>query len=199
MAGPAANEKTRSFTIVARVGFTILARAGNTKNKSMKSSTAVKGHTAFMIKELEDALNNGNAHATFGDAVQDVHHDLLGSVPNGLPYSIWQLVEHIRITQWDILEFSRNSHHESPHWPDDYWPAQKAPAHAGDWKKSLDQIAADRKAFINLLHKAEEEIYTPFPYGNGQSLLREALLIIDHTSYHTGEIIILRRLLKNWK
>jgi hypothetical protein len=165
----------------------------------MKSATAAKGHTAYVIKELEDALNNGNAHATFADAVDGVHHDLLGSVPNGLPYSIWQLVEHIRITQWDILEFSRNPHHESPHWPDDYWPAQKAPAHAGDWKKSLEQIAADRKAFIGLLHKAEEEIYTPFPYGNGQSLLREALLIVDHTSYHTGEIIVLRRLLKNWK
>ncbi len=165
----------------------------------MKATTAVKGHTDQVIKELEDALNGGNAHATFDDAVKDVPHDLLGSVPDKLPYSIWQLVEHIRITQWDILEFSRNPNHESPHWPDDYWPAQKTPAHAADWKKSLDQIAADRKAFIGLLSQGKDEIHTPFPYGNGQSLFREALLIIDHTSYHTGEIIVLRRLLGNWK
>ena len=165
----------------------------------MKVSTTEKDHTGHVIKELEAGLNGGNAHASFDDAVRDIPHDLLGSIPNGLPYSIWQLVEHIRITQWDILEFSRDPHHESPHWPDDYWPAQKSPTHAGDWKKSLDKIAADRKAFIDLLHKEKENIYTPFPYGNGQSLFREALLIVDHTSYHTGEIIIVRRLLKVWK
>ena len=165
----------------------------------MKASTTTKDPGSQVIKELEAALNGGNAHASFEDAINDVPHDLLGSVPNGLPYSIWQLVEHIRITQWDILEFSRDPHHESPHWPDDYWPAQRSPAHAGDWKKSLDRIAADRKAFIDLLHKEKENIYTPFPHGSGQSLFREAVLIVDHTSYHTGEIIVLRRLLKIWK
>src|ERR1700735_2113832 len=165
----------------------------------MKVSSTAANHTDSIIKELEAGLQGGNAHASFDDAVKDVHHDLLGNIPAGLAYSIWQLVEHIRITQWDILEFSRNPHHTSPHWPDDYWPQQKAPAKSGDWKKSLDQIAADRKTFIALLHKAGEEIYTPFPHGDGQSLFREALLIVDHTSYHTGEIIVLRRLLKSWK
>jgi hypothetical protein len=165
----------------------------------MKVSTTEKSHTDQLIKELEAALTGGNAHASFDDAVKDFPHDLLGSIPNGLPYSIWQLVEHIRITQWDILEFCRDPHHESPHWPDDYWPAQKSPAHAGDWKKSLDKIAADRKAFIDLLHKEKENMYIAFPHGSGQSLFREALLIVDHTSYHTGEIIIVRRLLKAWK
>jgi uncharacterized damage-inducible protein DinB len=165
----------------------------------MKATTASKEHSTTIIKELEAGLNGGNAHASFDDAVKDIHHDLLGNIPSGLPYSIWQLVEHIRITQWDVLEFSRNPHHESPHWPDDYWPEQKAPARTGEWKKSLDQVAADRKAFIHLLQQAGEGIYTPFPYGDGQSLFREAVLLIDHTSYHTGEIIVLRRLLKNWK
>jgi hypothetical protein len=163
------------------------------------SNNAVKGHHAEAIQDLEKALTGGNAHASFDDAVRDLPHDLLGNIPNGLPYSIWQLVEHIRITQWDILEFSRNPHHTSPHWPDDYWPQEKAPAKSVDWKKSLDQIAADRKAFIALLHKAGEEIYTPFSHGDGQSLFRQAVLIVDHTSYHTGEIIVLRRLLKSWK
>jgi len=165
----------------------------------MKASSATKGHSADVIKHLEEGLKGGAAHASFEDAVRDVHHDLLGTIPPQLPYSIWQLVEHIRITQWDILEFSRDPQHTSPHWPDDYWPEKKAPAHSGDWKKSLDKIAADRKAFIALLHKAGEEIYTPFSYGDGQSLFREAVLLIDHTSYHTGEIILLRRLLKDWK
>ncbi len=166
----------------------------------MKKSNVIKDHSAEVIKYLEEALTGRNAHASFDDdAVGDHPHDLLGAVPAALPYSIWQLVEHIRITQWDILEFSRNPHHTSPHWPDDYWPQQRAPAKSVDWKRSLDQITADRKAFIDLLHKSGEEIYTPFPHGDGQSLFREALLIIDHTSYHTGEIIVLRRLLKCWK
>jgi hypothetical protein len=165
----------------------------------MKASSAVKTHSTDVIKHLEEAMVGSNAHASFDDAVRDIPHDLLGSIPTHLPYSIWQLVEHIRITQWDILEFSRDPHHKSPHWPDDYWPREKAPAHSGDWQKSLDRIAADRKTFIALLRKAGEDIYAALPHGDGQSLFREAVLIIDHTSYHTGEIIVLRRLLKSWK
>lgn len=165
----------------------------------MKTTNAEKEPVAAVIKDLKEALEGGNAHATFGDAVKGVRHELLGEVPGGLPYSIWQLAEHIRITQWDILEFSRNPQHESPEWPGGFWPKEKAPGHAQDWKRSLDRIAADRKAFIGLLEKAGEGIYTPFPYGDGQSLFREAVLLVDHTSYHTGEIIVLRRLLKNWK
>lgn len=165
----------------------------------MKNSTATKGYTSFVINELEELINKGNAHVSFDEAVKDIRQDLYGVVPQGLPYSIWQLVEHIRITQWDILEFSRDPHHISPKWPEGYWPKEKAPAHPGDLKKSVEQMAADRKAFIGLLHEAAGEgLYAPFPHGDGQSLFREALLIADHTSYHTGEIIILRRLLKDW-
>src|SRR5579872_2691296 len=152
-----------------------------------------------VIRELEAALNGGHAHASFEDAVKKVDHKRLGETPGGLPYSIWQLVEHIRISQWDILEFSRNPKHVSPDWPDGYWPKEKTPLHATDWERSLDRIRADRKAFIELLHEAGDEIHTPFPHGDGQSLFREAVLIIDHTSYHTGEIIVLRRLLNDWK
>jgi hypothetical protein len=152
-----------------------------------------------MIRWIEEALDGKGAHVSFEEAVEDVPEKLLGMVPEGLPYSIWQLVEHIRITQWDILEFSRNSKHVSPEWPAGYWPKEKAPAQAKDWMRSLDQISADRKAFIDLLRNAGEKIYEPFPWGDGQSLLREAVVIIDHTSYHTGEIIVLRRMLKDWK
>lgn len=151
------------------------------------------------IKVLEEALAGKNAHASFEEAVANVPERLLGAVPEGLPYSIWQLVEHIRITQWDILEFSRNPDHVSPEWPKGYWPKEKAPGHAVEWRRSIDGIVADRKAFVALLHEAGEKIYDPFPHGDGQSLFREAVLIVDHTSYHTGEIIVVRRLLKDWK
>jgi hypothetical protein len=151
------------------------------------------------IKCLEEALNGKGAHASFEEAVANMPEGLLGVVPEGLPYSIWQLVEHIRITQWDILEFSQNPGHVSPDWPGGYWPKEKAPGHAAEWRRSIGEIEADRRGFIALLHKAGEGIYTPFPHGDGQSLFREAVLIIDHTSYHTGEIIVIRRLLKDWK
>ena len=154
--------------------------------------------TPPVIKELETALQKGNAHAGFEAAVNDIPPQLLGAVPDGVPYSLWQLIEHLRITQWDILEFSRNPQHESPRWPEGYWPKEKGPAHEADLKKSIDQILADRKAFIDLLHKAGEHLYTPFKHGDGQSLFREALLIIDHNSYHVGEIVLLRRLLGIW-
>jgi len=167
-------------------------------NSCMKNTSATKGQTSFVIRELEEVIRKGNAHASFDEAVKGIRPELIGVVPDGLPYSLWQLIEHIRITQWDILEFSRDPLHKSPKWPDGYWPKEPEPAHPGDVKKSVEQMAADRKAFIGLLHDAGEEIYTPFAHGDGQSLFREALLIADHTSYHTGEIIILRRLLKDW-
>jgi DinB family protein len=165
----------------------------------MKNTSAVTGQTSFVIKELEGVIRKGNAHASFDEAVKGIKPDLVGVVPDGLPYSLWQLIEHIRIAQWDILGFSRDPLHKSPKWPDEYWPKQPAPSDFGDVKKSIELVAADRNAFIGLMQQAGEEIYTPFEHGDGQSLFREALLIADHTSYHTGEIIILRRLLKDWE
>ena len=119
------------------------------KQKSEKFSEA--------IRWLEEALDGKNAHASFEEAVANVPERLLGAVPEGLPYSIWQLVEHIRITQWDILEFSRNPDHVSPEWPKGYWPKEKAPGHAMDWRRSIDGIVADRKAFIALLREGGGE------------------------------------------
>jgi hypothetical protein len=116
--------------------------------------------TSVVVRQLEELLNKGTAHASFGEAVQGIDHDLPGAVPKGLPYSIWQLVEHIRISQRDILEFSRDPDHRSPKWPEEYWPKEPAPPDAHAWKRSIDQITADRKAFIALLHKEKENIYT---------------------------------------
>jgi hypothetical protein len=164
----------------------------------MKAISSASDITDFVIRELKELLEQGNAHATFEKAVKDIPQKLLGKIPQGSAYSIWQLVEHIRITQWDLLEFSRNPDHKSPKWPDEYWPEAEAPEDAAAWTASLEQIAKEKKEFIKLLHETGAEIYTAFPYGDGQSLFREALVLADHNSYHTGEIILMRRILGNW-
>ena len=157
-----------------------------------------KKHTSFVVDELEKLLEEGNAHVSFDKAVKGLHAPLLSKVPDGSAYSIWQLMEHVRITQWDILEFSKGPGHKSPKWPDEYWPKDPAPPNEHAVKKSLQQIASDRKAFIGLLRDAGEDIYKPFPYGDGQSLFREALVLADHNSYHTAEIVLTRRVLGAW-
>jgi uncharacterized damage-inducible protein DinB len=152
-----------------------------------------------LISQLKKFLIGGHAHATFEQAVKGAKFEHLGKTPHGLPYSIWQLVEHIRVTQYDILDFSRNPDYKGMNWPDDYWPKEKAPASEKEWHESIKQVFAERDEFISMLEKQNVDLYTPFPWGDGQNLLREALLIIDHTAYHTGEIIVLRRLLGDWK
>ncbi|HEK21460.1 MULTISPECIES: DinB family protein [unclassified Mucilaginibacter] len=151
----------------------------------------------ILIKELIKLLEGGGAHATLEDALNSIPADKLGIKPHGIPYSIWQLAEHIRIAQWDMLEFSKDASHQSPKWPDDYWPKEAAPADEATWNKTLEAIKADRKAFIELLRSGD--IYAAIPHGDGQSILREALQIADHNAYHTSEIILLRRLLGIWK
>jgi hypothetical protein len=153
-------------------------------------------------RELITLLDGGKAHASFDDAVKGFPVKLRGTVPDGLPYSGWQIVEHMRIAQRDILEFSDNSDgsYKSMKWPDDYWPKAAAPADEKAWEKSLRQIRADRKAFDKLLHDADDAaLVKAFKWGDGQNLLHEALLIADHNAYHTGELIVLRRLLGAWK
>lgn len=152
-----------------------------------------------IIKELIALLKKGNAHVSFNDAIKNIPFEDLGKKPNGLPYSIWQETEHIRITQKDILDFSANKNYKELKWPDDYWPKEAAPKDEATWKKSITGIQNDLKKFIELLKDENVDLYTPFQHGSGQNLLREALLIADHTSYHTGEIIVIRRLLGNWK
>jgi uncharacterized damage-inducible protein DinB len=152
-----------------------------------------------ITKELIELLKKGNAHVPFNEAIQNIPFEDLGKKPHDLPYSIWQLTEHIRITQKDILDFSVNTNYKELNWPADYWPKETAPKNETEWKKCIDEINNDLKAFIELLKAEDVDLFTPFEHGSGQNLLREALLIADHTSYHTGEIIVLRRLMGNWK
>ncbi len=153
-------------------------------------------------RELITLLDGGKAHATFDAAAKGLATKLRGEVPEGLPYSAWQIVEHLRIAQRDILDFCDNGDgsYKPMKWPDDYWPKEAAPQDEKAWEKSLAAIKADRKAFDKLLHNADDaELVQPFPWGDGQNLLHEALLIADHNAYHTGELIVLRRLLRAWE
>jgi hypothetical protein len=153
----------------------------------------------FVVEELITLIEEGNAHASFENAVEGISMDLINVVPDHLPYNIWQLAEHMRITQWDIVEFCLGPDHQSPKWPDEYWPAAGQDIGKDRWEATLNAIRKDRERFLDLLRDEERDLYTPFIYGDGQSLFREALLIADHNSYHTGEIIVIRRLLGNWK
>ena len=165
--------------------------------------TKPKGKLAQSIEtELIALLEGGHAHATFEDAVKDFPAALHGKVPKSLPYSAWQIVEHLRIAQQDMLHFSDNTqgNYKEKKWPDDYWPKSSTPPNPGAWKKTIDAIHADRKAFLKLLKEADKTTLTkPFPWGQGQSLLKEALQLADHNAYHVGELIVLRRLLGAWK
>lgn len=150
-------------------------------------------------EQLVALLTGSNAHQSFEDAVKDLPAAVRGVKPDKLPYTIWQLVDHIRIAQFDILEFSRDPAYQSPPWPSGYWTSEPAPPDEAAWQRALDQIRDDRDAFITLLHDPRQDLYAPIAHGDGQNLLREAMLIADHTAYHVGEIIIIRRLLGAWK
>lgn len=156
--------------------------------------------TDELRKQLLALLNGGQAHATFDEAVKDFPEEHRGTVPEGLPYSAWQLLEHLRITQRDILEFSAppTGGYQPIEWPAGYWPKSHKPSSAHAWDASVAAIHKDREAFEKLISKPDADLYKPFRWGEGQNLLREALLIADHNAYHVGELILLRRLLGIW-
>lgn len=149
-------------------------------------------------QQLARTLDWQEAHATFDAAVADLPPKLRGSVPAGLPYSAWQLVEHIRRTQADIFEFCVAAHYEEKEWPKDYWPESAEPPSAAAWDESVGAVRRDRAALAALTTDARTNLTDRVPSGDGQTYLREVLLVIDHTAYHVGELIVLRRLLGAW-
>jgi hypothetical protein len=151
----------------------------------------------IIIEELKKLLLGGGAHISLQGALKDLRPELRGVKPPHTPYSIWQLVEHIRIAQWDMLRFCQDAAYKSPKWPDEYWPKGSAPADDSAWDASLKQINADLDEFIELMEHSD--IYLQIPHGTGQSVLREALQIADHNAYHIGEIVAIRRFLGDWK
>jgi hypothetical protein len=150
-------------------------------------------------EHLFELLKGGSAHAGYDDAVKDLPEKLRGVKPDGLPHSAWMLLEHLRIAQQDILQFSRNPKYKTPKWPDDYWPKTAAPPSNAAWNKSVQQFRKDLKTMQDLVANPKTDLYARIPWGDGQTILREALLVADHNAYHIAQLIDVRRLLDAWK
>ena len=153
---------------------------------------------AALIEQLLQLLRGGNAHASFDDAVDGIPPARAGVRPPGCPHSAWELLEHMRIAQNDILRFSREADYVSPEWPGGYWPSSAGPENQGQWDASVRSFRDDLAAFERLLEERADKLHEPFPWGQGQTLLREALLIADHNAYHLGQLVLVRRLLGAW-
>jgi DinB superfamily len=158
----------------------------------MKNDAALRQH-------LVNLLTLAHAHATFDDATRGLPIELRGKRPRGAEHSPWQLLEHLRIAQWDILEFSRDAQHKSPKWPEEYWPKKPTPPDEKAWDKSVRAFRRDLKAMCTLVADEATDLYAKIPHGDGQTILREALLIADHNAYHVGQLVLVRRLLGAWK
>jgi hypothetical protein len=167
--------------------------------KKKKTKTKKTSPEQSLRQHLLDLLHGGNAHATFDDAVKDFPSALRGKKPDALPHSPWMLLEHLRIAQHDILEFSRNPDHVSPPWPAGYWPTSEEPPNAEAWNKSVRQFREDLKAMEELVANPKTDLFAKIPWGDSQTILREALLLADHNAYHLGQFVDLRRVLGAWK
>jgi DinB superfamily len=148
--------------------------------------------------QLARALAWDEAHAGFDRVVGGIAPEFRGRVPAGLPYSPWQLLEHLRLAQEDILDFCRNPKYRERDWPDDYWPKSAEPPSAEAWDRSVNAYRRDRDALAGMVQDPSADLYAAIPHGSGQTLLRELLLVLDHTAYHLGELVVVRRALGIW-
>ena len=152
------------------------------------SDAALREHLVYLLR-------GGGAHLNFEQAFADLPAHLRGAKPEGLPYTPWRLLEHLRICQWDILEFSRNPNHVSPDFPQGYWPGGNAPPDDSAWNRSLDAFRGESEEMVALVNDPSTDLFARIPWGDGQTILREALLIADHNSYHLGQMVVVRTLL----
>ncbi|PQO42101.1 DinB family protein [Blastopirellula marina] len=155
------------------------------------SEQALRDHVLYQ-------LGGGGAHLSFEDAIADLPSKLRGAKVDGVPHTCWQLVYHMRICQWDILEFSRNPKHVSPTFPDGLWPETDAPPSEAAWEQELEAFWNDAQQMIDLVADPSTDLLAPIPHGDGQTILREAILIVDHNAYHLGQLVFLRRGLGAW-
>ena len=153
----------------------------------------------ILREHLANLLSGRGAHVDFDKAVGGLPVALRGKRPRGQSFTPWRLLEHMRIAQWDILEFSRNAKHVSPDWPQGYWPKGDAPPSGKAWSDSVATFRSDLAAMQALVSDPATDLYVRIPHGDGQTILREALLLADHNSYHVGQFVLLRRLLGAWK
>jgi hypothetical protein len=157
----------------------------------MDKDKALRDHLLYILK-------GGGAHLDFDSAIAGLPPKLRGARPRGVPHSPWRLVEHLRIAQWDILEFSRDAKHVSPKFPEGYWPAGDAPPSPAAWNKSVKAFRTDLKAMCDLVANPRTDLFARIPHGDGQTILREALLVADHNAYHLGQLVVVRRALGAW-
>ncbi len=155
------------------------------------TDAALREHVLYL-------LNGGGAHIGLEAAIKDLAPKFRGERPAGAQHSPWEILEHIRIAQWDILEFSRNAKHVSPDWPAGYWPSEPAPSSTAAWSKTISAIRNGLAAMCTLVADPSTDLFARIPHGDGQTILREALLIADHNAYHLGELVLVRRLLGTW-
>jgi hypothetical protein len=152
----------------------------------------VRDHLLFL-------LDGGDAHLSFDSAIANLPKESRGSKPPKAVHTPWRLVEHMRIAQLDILEFCRNAHHVSPKFPEGYWPEGDAPPNDRAWEQSVKGFRRDLKAMRDLVANPGIDLFSPIPHGQGQTILREALLVADHNAYHLGQLVMLRRCLGAWE
>jgi uncharacterized damage-inducible protein DinB len=157
-----------------------------------------KDRDSALREHLVELLQGEHAHVGFAATLRDVPPGLRGARPDGVEHSLWQLLEHLRLAQRDILEFSRDPSHVSPEWPAGYWPAGPEPADEAAWDGAIAAFTRDVEAMARLVADPASDLLAPFPHGKGQTLLREAMLAADHNAYHLGQIVALRRLLADW-
>jgi DinB superfamily len=175
-----------------------------TRAKSKKAATnAASGkgpgaNDAALRKHLLDLLKGGSAHVQFMDALEEFPPNKRGTFAPGLPHTGWQLLEHSRIAQWDILEFSRNPKHVSPGFPEGYWPKTPGPPTEAEWEKSVESFQHDLEEMVGLVKNPRSDLFAKIRHGDGQTILRQALVLADHNAYHLGQLVDLRRALGTW-
>jgi hypothetical protein len=157
----------------------------------MNTDQALREHLLYLLR-------GGGAHLGFEDAVGGLPPALRGVTPPHVPHTPWRLLEHMRLAQWDIFEFCRNPAHVSPKFPEGYWPAGDAPPDAAAWERSIKGFRADLRAMQDLVADPATDLFARIPHGDGQTVLREALLVADHNAYHLGQLVVVRRALGAW-
>jgi DinB family protein len=161
------------------------------EERIMDRDRTLRDHLLYLLRD-------GGAHLSFDKALADLPSKLRGVKPPGVPHSPWRLVEHMRLAQWDILEFSRNPKHVSPKFPEGYWPKDDAPPNSKAWDASIKAFRKDLEAMEDLVNDPKTDLLARIPHGEGQTILREALLVADHNAYHLGQLVVVRRLLGAW-